>query len=305
MAQFDCDELLGKLKVRGQIPVASGTWTDAKLLEACSDEAETWLMPLMIRARGEYLVKTQDIAFVAGQADYRFNSRVAAIREVSRLMADGTVVPIEELSPAQQTGLRVIPSRQGVPSFYTFKEGVITLFPVPGGTGDSLRVKYHYRLNRMVPAAEAVVISGISVGATVTTLTVGSIPAAMTAIGQTVDFIRGTPIFDVVSFDVSPSSAWTTGNTSMLFLNAAVPSNLAVGDYVCNIRRTPVPNMPPELHICAGLRAAAAAVGSKGDRDSQKMLLQEAVSKEQSLLAGILEPRSRGNSRRLVSRRFR
>ncbi len=301
MALFDCDELLGKLKIRGMIPVAAGSWTDAKLLEAMSDEAETWLMPLMIRAKGEYLVKVQDIPFVANQADYRFNSRVAAIREVSRLMADGTVVPLEELTPPQQTGLQVMPTRTGTPTFYTFKEGVITLWPVPGATGDSLRVKFHYRLNRMALAADTTTISAISGG----TLTVGAVPSAMgSGANVKMDFIRSTPIFDVVAFDVIPAS-FSASATSLVFSAADVPSNLSVGDRVALARYTPFPNMPPELHICAALRAAAAAIGGKGDRTLAKDLIAEAVGKEASLLSGILEPRSKGNSHRLVTRRFR
>ncbi len=298
---FDCDELLGKLKVRGAVPVAAGSWTDAALLSAMSDEAETWLMPMLIRAKGEYLVKTQDLPFVAGQADYRFNSRVAAVREVSRLLADGTVVPLEELTPPQQTGLQVIPSRQGVPMFYTFKEGVITLWPVPGQTGDSLRVKYHYRLNRMVLAASTTTISGISGG----TLTVGAVPSAMgSGANIKMDFIRATPIFDVVAFDVVPAS-FSASATSLVFSASDVPADLAVGDRVALARYTPFPNMPPELHICAALRAAASAVKVKGDHQLAKSLLEEAAGKEASLLTGILEPRSKGNSHRLVSRRFR
>ncbi len=301
MALFDCDELLGKLKIRGMIPVASGSWTDAYLLGAASDEAETWLMPMMIRAKGEYLVKTQDIPFVAAQSDYRFNSRVAAIREVSRVMADGTEVPLEELSPPQMTGLGVIPSRAGVPMFYKFKEGVITLFPVPGQTGDSLRVKYHYRLNRMALAADTCTITSISGG----TIGVTAVPTAMgSGAGVKIDFIRSTPIFDVVAFDVVPAS-FSASATSLVFSASDVPADLVVGDRVALARYTPFPNMPPELHVCAALRAAASAIKSKGDKDLAKSLVEEAIGKEASLLTGILEPRNRGGVRRLVTRRFR
>ncbi len=301
MSLFDCDELLGKLKVRAQLPVSAGTWTNARLLEAMSDEAETWLMPLLIRAKGEFLVKTQDIACVAAQADYRFNSRAAGIREVSRLLATGQVVPLEEMGPAQLTSMGAIQNVQGTPQYYTFKEGVITLYPVPGtGTTDSLRVKYHYRLNRMAVAADTTTISAI-VG---NTLTVGAVPSAMgSGANVKMDFIRATPIFDVIAFDQVPNS-FSVSATSLVFA-AGVPTDLAVGDRVALARYTPFPNMPPELHICAALRAGSAAVASKGDKSLATSLMKEAEGKELSLLSGILEPRSKGNSHRLVSRRFR
>lgn len=300
MPLFDCDELLVKMKARGQIPTSAGTWTNARLLEAMSDEAETWLMPLLIRAKGDYLTKTQDIAFVADQADYRPNSRVAGIREVSRLMASGAVVPLEEMPSPSQTALGVNPSTKGTPEWYSFKEGVITLYPTPGATGDSLRVKYHYRLNRMVAVADTTTISAISGG----TLTVGAVPTAMgSGAGVKMDFVRSTPLFDVIAFDVVPAS-FSAAATSLVF-TAAETAGLSVGDRVALARYTPFPNMPPELHLCAGLRAAAVVVKSKGDRALAKSLLEEAEAKELSLLAGILEPRSKGNAHRIVSRRFR
>lgn len=301
MALFDCDELLGKLKARGQIPTSSGTWTDALLLQAMSDEAETWLMPLMIKAKGEYLVKVQDLPFVASQADYRPSYRASAIREVSRLMSDGTEVPLDELAPPAKTGLWVMPSRLGVPMFYTFKDGKITLWPTPQQTGDSIRVKYHYRLNRMVAAADTTIISAISSG----TLTVGAVPSAMgSGASIKMDFIRAKPPFDVLAFDVVPAS-FSASAVSLVFSASDIPTDLEVGDIVALARKTSYPNMPPELHICAALRAAAAAVQSKGDKSLAKALVEEAQGKELSLLSGVLEPRSKGNSHRLVSRRFR
>lgn len=318
MPLHDCDELLATLKVRGQVPVSAGTWTAAELLKAMSNEAETWLQPLLIKAKGEFNVLVQDLPFVAAQADYRPTYRAAAIREVSRLMADGHEVSIEELTPPQRTDLGVMPSRQGVPMFYSWKSGVLTLWPTPGQTGDSVRVKYHARMNRMVSAADACIITAITPGGGSggsTRLTValaststGGIPAAMTTgagLTQKMDLIRGTPPFDLMAFDLTPAAAWTTTGTSIDIAAASLPSSLAVGDYIAAFRQTPVPNMPPELHVCAALRAAGIVVKSKGDKNLAASLLEEAAAKEMSLLTGILEPRSKGNVHRLVTRRFR
>lgn len=302
---FDCDELLGKMKARGQIPVSAGTWTNARLLEAASDEAEACLMPLLIAAKGEFLVKKEDLPLAADQADYRFNSRAAGIREVSLLTSGGAEIPLEELPPPTMTGMGLIPSTKGQPLFYKFESGVITLYPVPDATGVSgattnqLRVKYHYRLNRMAVAADTTTISAISSG----TLTVGAVPSAMgSGAGVKMDFIRCTPAFDVIAFDKVPTS-FSAGATSLVF-TAAETAGLSVGDRVALARYTPFPNLPPELHVCAALRGAAAAIGSKGDQSLRKALLQEAEDKERKLLTGILEPRSKAGVRRFTARRF-
>jgi hypothetical protein len=309
LALYDCDELLTKLKLRGHIPVSSGSWTDARLLEAASDEAEEWLLPLLVNARGEFLVKTQDIPFVANQRSYRPTYRVAAIRQVSILRADGTEYPLEELNPPQKTALGLAPSRTGQPTFYTWEDGVLTLWPVPGSTGDSVRVRYHYRPNRLALPSDAVTISAIAIdtpSAGYTRFTVSTIPAAMHA-APALDFIRATPNFDVLAFDVAPRVAISTGGTVIDTASSAMPSApnaIVVGDRIVLARYTPFPNMPSELHLCAGLRAAASAVRSRGDKAMADSLVQEAAAKEASLLRGILAPRSKGNPHRIANRRF-
>ncbi len=307
MSLYDCDDLLAKMKIRGMIPTAAGSWSDANLLSAISDESEAWLMPLLIKAKGEFLVKTEDIALVASQAEYRANSRVAVVRQVSLIRADGVELPLDEITPSQKTEMLVQPGRVGVPMFYNFKDGTIELWPVPAQAGGSLRVKYHYRLNRLALAADTVTISAITVGGGAggsTRLTVGGLPATLNAITK-VDLIRSVPNFDLLAFDVVPQTALATSGTAVDVLAAVMPTVLAVGDRVAVARYTPFPNMPPELHLCAALRGAAAAVGSKGDRAAQQALIAEASAKETSLLSGILQPRSKGNARILVNRRFR
>ncbi len=301
MALYDCDDLLAKMKIRGMIPVAAGSWSDAYLLSAMSDEAEQWLMPLLIKAKGEYLVKTQDIALVAGQSTYRPSNRIAVVREVSMYRADGVELPLDEITPQQKTAFYVQPGRGGVPLFYNFKDGCIELWPVPAAAGDYLRVKYHYRLNRMVAAADTTNITAISGG----TLTVGALPAGMgSGAGVKMDFVRALPPFDILAMDVIPAS-FSSLATTLVFSASDIPVDLAVGDRVSLARYSSFPNMPPELHLCAGLRGAAAVVGSKGDRTAQSALIAEADAKEKSLLGGILQPRSKGNARILVNRRFR
>jgi len=304
---FDCDELLAKLKLRGMIPVAAGSWTDARFFEAMSDEAEDIHLPLLINARGEYLVKTQDIPFVANQASYRPNSRIASIRQISILRADGTEYPIDELTPPQKTALTLSPTRVGQPTFYTHENNVITLWPVPGAAGDSLRVRYHHQMSRMAAAADSTIISAITPDpdpTKLTAFTVGALPSTLNGATQ-VDIVRAVPNFDLMGFDLTTSATLTTGGSTVSILTSSLPADIAIGDRICPVRTTPFPMMPKELHLCAGLRAAAAAVGSKGDAVRQQALLQEAQAKEASLLRGILAPRSKGNTIRLVNRRWR
>lgn len=305
----DCDELLATLKVRGMIPESAGSWTDAALLKAAFDEAQTWLLPLLINARSEFLVKVEDIAVVANQGSYRPNARVAAIRQVAFLRADGTEYELTEIAPPKKTEWGLQPTRTGQPQFYTFEDSVITLWPKPGAAGDSLRVRYHYRPNRYAVLADTCAITAFPGGAAAgyTRLAVSSIPVAMNA-AAAVDITRSTPNFDLLAFGLAPGVAIATAGTSIDVLTASLPgapNAIAIGDRVALANYTAFPNMPPELHLCAALRAASSVVKSKGDKTLSESLLGEAVTKERSLLAGILAPRSKGNALRLGNSRFR
>lgn len=302
----DCAELLSTLRLRGQIPVASGSWTAAEMLRAASEEAATHMLPLLLKARGEYLVRTTDLPTVQGTATYRLPYRAVALREVKLVGSDGvdrgTLTVIE---PEKLTAYGLGTAQQGVPKFATFEDGNVRLSPVPMTTGDLIRVKWHIRPSRMTDTSNATRISAIVAGGSTTAFTVAAIPAAMNLATQ-VDLIRAQGRFEILGFDLTTAALATAGLT-ITIANALLPTGPdypAVGDYFALAGYTPFPNFPAECHSPIALRAAAAVVRSKGDNTLADSLVKEAGAKEVELLTGVLTPRSHGNTRKLVNRRF-
>lgn len=313
MALFDSAELLTTIKNRGMVPTNSGAWDDDALLKAASDEIETWHLPLLVNARGEYLVKEVPIACVVNQESYLISYRAAAIRSVSLKWSNGVEQPLEELSPEKQARLVVDRTVKGVPLFYKFREGYIDLYPIPNSTNYSLLVKWHIAPNRLELTANTRQISSKAIdtptaGKTRLTLLTAAPSALAGASGTTLyDIVGMRKPFSIKGWDVTCQSSLVLGASTIDFLTADLPTDLLTGavsgDFLCRPQRSPFPNVPSELHSAIALRAAAAPNAAR-NQSLQAALIGEAVGKERELLNGILAPRNKGGFKRLVNRRW-
>lgn len=302
MAAFDTSELLDVIRLRGMLPSNSPDWTVTRILAQATREMYATHLPMLVAARGEYLVKTTDIPCVAGQASYRLNRRCAAVRHVALLRADGTLQPLEELKPGEASNMRLDTARRGQPAYYSFNEHSLSLWPLPESSSDKIRVKWHIRPNKLIASDTTVaVITLIALDtptAGITELNFTAVPTAPAP--GTFDFIKPSHPFDIMGFDLTKVSVTAT---QLRFTATDIPQDLVAGDYVHAAGTSIFPNIPQELHEPLALRTAAAIVKSKRD-GLAKDLEDEALAKERQLLVGILAPRSKGNHKRLVSRRW-
>jgi len=301
MAMNDSAELLSLIRLRGSIPSNAPDWPASKVLEQASRELLETHFPLLVAARGEYLVKQTDVTLVSGTERYRLPARCAAVRLVSYLQADGQRDTLEEASPGELDKMAANVNRIGRPARFTFSEHALSLWPIPGNASDKLRVKWHMRPSRITETTNCAVIA---------TITADSPSAGQTTIGFTaptgtfpaspakIDVVKSSSPFDIIGFDLVPLSGSTT---SRVFTSTDLPADLEVGDWLAGAGYTPFANVPVELHQPVALRAAAAIVSPKGD-GLAGALRDEATAKERNLLVGILAPRSKGNAKRILSR---
>lgn len=310
MALDDSAELLSTLKVRGMVPVNSGSWTDALLLKAVTDEVLANHYPMLVAAKGEYLVKTTLVPTVEGQEEYLLSYRCGAVRFLSLLRADNREIPLEEMAPPGQAPMALDRSRKGTPRFFWFREGYFGVWPLPDSEASNFKVRWHIRPSRIVVTTDCRQITAIAAntptaGKTRITLASAASTALAGASGTLYDFVGYRNPFPIKAFDVA-STATTTGavSTTMDFTSTAMPSDLAVGDWVAPFQQSPHANIVQELHAAAALRGAAAAIRSK-DHAMAETLTGEAVDMEKRLLSGLLAPRSKGNIKRLVTHRWR
>lgn len=313
----DTAELLTTIKTRGMVPANPGSWSDAQLLKAASDEIEKWHLPMLIDAKGEYLVKEQLITLVSGTASYLISYRAAAVRNASLKLADGRELPLAEMPPNEQTTTRLNRNARGIPQVYAFREGYIDLYPVPDSTVGQLWLKWHIRPSRLVLTTDcrqclnkftdnpSPGYTRISLGTDAASATAST--AQANSLGGLFDFVGVRNPHPIKAWDVSKQSLITGGvSTTIDFLTADLPTDLVVGaygDWLCPSQQTPQPNTLAELHSPAALRAAAAAVRSRNDTLAD-MLIAEAAAGEASLLRGVLAQRNKAALQRLVQRRW-
>lgn len=308
MSLYDSAELLSVIQQRGSVPVNAGSWDNASLLRTASEVVRTWHLPLLIQAKGEYLVKETQMACVAGQREYLLGPRAAAVRLLSLISANKEN-QLDEMTPRAQSELGVDRTRRATPRYYSFREGYAQLYPLPANTSDSLKVLWHIRPSRIVVTTDCWQITAITPAtpdATHTQLGFGGAATAAVsgAAGTLYDFVGVRNPFPIKGFD-APSTATVTVSvsTTAVFLTSSIPSDLAVGDWVAAAGYTPMPNVVEELHTAVALRTAAVAVQSRQSKLATA-LNAEANAIERNLLNGVLAPRSRGNPQRLAQRRW-
>lgn len=311
MAIDDSAELLDTIKTRGSIPVNSGTWTDAKLLKAASDAIVTVHLPMLVAAKGEYLVKESLIPMVQGQKEYRPSYRAAGngVRQLAIQRADGHELPIEELKFPGQSPMALDRNRQGTPRWFWFRENYFGVWPLPDSEAANFVARWHMRPNRIVVTTDAKYIINVTpeiVPGQTRLAWSGGAPAALASANALFyDIVGRENPFPIKAWDLVCQTTITEGvTTNANFLSSALPSDLAAGDWLCQSQQTPYPNVPVELHIAAALRAAASAVGSRNS-SMKRELIREAEDEEKRLLRGLLEPRSKGNIQRIVTTRWR
>jgi hypothetical protein len=288
VAKYDTDELLATVKRRGLIPANQVTFADADFLKDCSNELESSILPALVELRGEFLLATKSYAITANQATYRVPSRATGgtIRRLHILGSDGSIRELEERDQKEIARLG-LNTAVGTPCFYVFDGAYIRLYPTPATTVDTLVVTYPIAPNRLVTVASVGRITGISVDRTVLTISGANSNLATATV---FDICRSTPHFDHLEVDLT--GTYATGGSTTVTFGSAVNSEIVVGDWVCVAGETASPQIPKELHICIGLRAASSALAALGDAGLSKKLLDEADAKEKKLYA-MLKPRNK------------
>lgn len=304
MAANDATELLEVIRLRGAIPRNHPDWTAEVLLLQAWREIIANHLPLLVAARGEYLVKNTVTPLVASQRGYRLNGRAAAVRAVAYQQADGRTQELPEANPTELDEAEINVNRVARPERYAFREANLELYPLPNNASDSLRVRWHMRPSRIKQLTDAspycVTISAIAPdtptpGTTQITFS-PSIPGP--AFAQW-DFVKKTSPFEVTAYDLT---ATFTNATQARFNSSDLPSDLEVGDFGCVAGYSPIPNVPVELHHAIALRTAATIISNTSPALSSE-LVGRALGEEGALLRGILAPRSKGNAKRIVSPR--
>ena len=290
--------LLPALKRRGMLPNTSETLADADYYALANDEMQSYIVPLLMKAREEHLIQTSEITLVSGTDTYAVPYRAAGGKVRDVWIASSTTSGYKQLQ-------RIEPERvgdyasSGSPSGYRFEGNNIVIMPSPGTSAGTLRVKYHAVPNRLVAVSACAVVSSYVV-ATKTITTVATVPSTF---GATValDIVRGKPGFDSLSQDNIAVSAATTSIVTTDALSSQILGGTAsTGDYVCLAGESPIPQIPISLHPLLAQRVVYRSLEAMGDPKAAGALAS--CQELERLSLTLLSPRSDGSSRAVVNR---
>ncbi|HEU4525506.1 MAG TPA: hypothetical protein VFR62_10825, partial [Gemmatimonadales bacterium] len=225
MSEWDTTELLSRLRNRATIPP---NISDAKLLQLLNEVQKDKIVPLIVSSRKALLETSVDTALASGTSHYPVHGRAigASPVDVNRVLEDGSLQrpPLAQVSSAE---LHALPqTSSSAPTHYYFEGDYIALWPTPGATAipSTLRQRILLVPSKLVLPAAVGVITAIA-GQVVTCG--GGIPSSITS-STPVDLVKAKPHFTRLVIDRSG----TKSSNDFTFSGAALPSELAVGDYL-------------------------------------------------------------------------
>jgi hypothetical protein len=290
--------LLPALKRRGMLPNTPETLADADYYALADDEIQSYIVPLLLKAREEHLIQTYEFTCVSGTDTYPLPYRAAGgkLRDVWISSANNSGFKQMQRIEPERVGDY---SSSGAPGGYRFEGNNLIVMPTPGSAAATIRIKYHAMPNRLVAVSACAVVASY-VSATKTITTVGTVPATF---GATVplDIVRGKPGFDSLAQDNTAVSAATT---TIVLTDAISPlvtgGTVSTGDYVCLAGESPIPQIPRSLHPLLAQRVVYRALEALGDPRAAGALAS--CQELERLSLTLLSPRSDGAGRAVVNR---
>lgn len=292
-------KLVRSIKRRAAVPVDQKTFTDQDLLEMATEEMSLFLIPYLNQGQEEYLIYQEDDSIVSGQDTYSIPYRAQGnkLRDLQYVDNSGNV--IAELSRISMEEL--------VDHKYNYKSEVSDLFYIQNnkiklvnespGSNISLRKYFYIRPNSIVEEKRVGKIQSIDLTGGVITLE--SFPNNF-ADSPEMDFIATQSPCVILGYDIDPVSV-NKNTRSVTFNVSDIPTDLQVGDYLCQKQESPLPQIPTELHPILAQRVAVACLESLGDEENKQSQERRLMAMEKSVDI-LIDDRVEGAPRKIKAR---
>jgi hypothetical protein len=293
---YTVSNVVASLKRRGQIPRSSErSFGEDDLIALMSEELQTYMVTLLMGIREEWFVHTKDVT-TDGSTRYAIPERSigSKLRQVLLGSGGNNYLVLNRIEPKQAYesiyGLDTNPA--GFSNGYILYDTEIQIVPTQT-TGQTLRMVYFRRPNRLVAEDACGLITAIDTDTREVTVTAGEVPTTFTS-SVTYDLVSGRPGFRTLAMDQSVTVA-----SNVLTFAQALPDGLQVGDYVCLAGESPIPQIPVEMQPLLAQRTVVKVLEALGD---PKVATAKAMLDDQRNAAiTLLTPRSEGDSRFLTN----
>jgi hypothetical protein len=268
---------------------------DSDIVRIASEELQSVLVPYIESVKGEYFVKIQDQTWSASTTSYTMPQRATGtkLRDVCLLDFQGNEVNLPQINPED-----IKASWNYAPWYFGFypQGDKIVLFlgnGVGGGNYASIRMFYFRRPNTLCQTgASGDAASVVSFDTNTNEVTVDLSPTTWDS-STTFDIINNLPPFQSKGDDLAITAI--AGN--VLTFSASLPSDLKVGDYICEANFAPVAQVPVECQRVLETLTAARCLQYMGDPAFQ--VFQAQAEDQKRNLIQVLSPRVDGSPQKI------
>lgn len=281
------------MKVAGAVPTSTATWTAARFLRGANRIMSSKVVPVVERLREGYYSYDFDSTIVDGTS-YRIPTRAVAGKLENAAFLNGTYrLDAIRYFENELDDTTVAPAG---PGFYVKRNSCFVL-PSDGAGWPTFRQSVLLRPNKIIDVDDAAQITAIDTVTKVVTFT--TVPSTW-ANTDTFDMVQAEPHFDWLGIDLAATTV-VTGALGTITFTAALPDDLAVGDWVSLAGETPVVQCPVELHPWFAQLIANDYMKSKGDKEG----LEEGRIEAKELLSNavtLLTPRVEQAGKKVTNR---
>lgn len=261
-------EIIASALLRSGFPT-DNYFTDPEMLTIINDEMRLVINPLVMKLQEEYFLQDKDYTISSG-GSYRLPKRTLGnkIRDV-KLFDNGEYVNLQRLFEEDRY--------KGQQGYYLNRNSLTLSSDLTSGT---LRVTYFLTPSRIVLPSSCAQIASID---SATQVTVSALPSSF-SLTTAVDLVQSDGQYDLLEIDKT-----ITGIAGTTVTFADLPTDLAVGDYICLAGQSPVPVIPVDLHPVLVQAVLCTCLGSKKDK-AYKDEMQK-LDKQIFTLSEMLQPR--------------
>jgi len=267
-------QLLESIEKRAAIPISQSTFTNPQILGLASEAIETELLPKIIKAKQDFYITYEDISLSKGTGDNHSWIRIP-FRAVGQ-----SIVSIS--NPINDCEI-------DASSFWV--EGSKIYFENPSLS--SYRIRYYLRPSKLVETSSVGTITAIDTATGI--VTVSSAPSDYTT-SITYDFVRANPGYDTLAINKTCS---LVSSNNLTFTASDLPSELAVGDYLCASDESPVPQIPVEWFAFLAQLVAVEILTDLGDHGSADKAASRLKRMEDNVLS-LISPRIENKPKAII-----
>ncbi len=288
---YTADDLITSAKRRAAIPTASATWDSTAFLAVADEEVLTYCVPIVQRVREDYYLQQDEYSPLqnsSGNIQY-FRIPDRALGGTSR---DVSVYDSNQ-NPIDIPRIMVDDLAMASWGYFALGANVGYINRTALTSPSKLIITYYLRPSALTLQANVAKVASFDANAK--TVTLATTPAGYAG-NTSWDIIRGTPNFEMLTFDEPGTLA-----AGVITFTATLPTDLAVGDWVALPGVTPVPQIPAEMHPLLAQRLAVKFLEAQGESEEFQRAAAVAARMEVDV-TNLLTPRFAGEPRKLIPR---